>query len=438
MTITVAGCDCGKDSLHVCVLSSAEKPANLKQFARKYKPLVVKTNQEDIDKLLALDADLYVLEPTGSYSNIWVNVLSKAGKAVRLVSPRRVRHYCEYQGLTNKADRPDAAAICLYSLENYDSEQAFLKMERLEIRRLYLRLNSLAGDKNPIQNRLGQILTYEFPEMVKAYETADRDWLSPEPPTLWRYIAGEEMTGRYGSRILNSWGKVATIGTGISQDARELAEQVCNFERMEYRLEVLLDQELAAPEYDRYHKVLEPFGVSPRIRAALLSRIYPFEDFLRDGRAFKEYVNGEHSRRKTGMTKRDRSEGEFKLSLGMGKELRQSGGQTSWKAGGSAYCRSAIWQYVKARIVMGRGSNFDKKIAPVFKTFDQPGLSPWLNQDLIKAVAELTETTEQLASLRLHFEFQANEKKGDLRVSSTGGRFCRMLYKALLKEFANR
>lgn len=36
--------------------------------------------------------------------------------------------------------------------------------------------------------------------------------------------------------------------------------------------------------------------------------------------------------RKSGMTKRDRLEGDFKLSLGMGKELAQSSSSESWKA----------------------------------------------------------------------------------------------------------
>jgi hypothetical protein len=35
------------------------------------------------------------------------------------------------------------------------------------------------------------------------------------------------------------------------------------------------------------------------------------------------------------MTNRDRSEAEFKLSLGMGKVLCQSGNTTAWKAGGA-------------------------------------------------------------------------------------------------------
>lgn len=439
MGITIAGCDCGKNSLHVCLLRSDERPSNVKQFARKYKPLIVKTNREDVDKLIALNADLYVLEPTGSYSYVWINALKRAGKLVKLVSPRKIRHYAEYQGLTNKADKPDAAAICLYSLENFDNEQAFLKTERLEIRRLYLRLNSLAGDKNPVQNRLGQILAYEFPEMVSAYESADRKWLVEQPPAIWRYIAGEDMTAcRIDKQVATRWNTAAksSIGTGLSSDSQELAAQLCSFERMEYRLEKKVDEELATPEYAPYHEVFDRFEIPPRIRAALLSRIYPFDDFLRNGKPFKEYVNGDLSRRASGMTKRDRSEGEFKRSLGMGKELKQSGDKTTWKACGSSYARTAIWQFIKVKIVIGRsqGGNFADKIQPLVKSLDAPGVSPWLNSELIEAVANFTETTPEVASLRLHFEFQADQKKGDLRTSATAGRFCRMLYKALLKK----
>jgi hypothetical protein len=430
--IKVAGCDCGKDSLHVCVIE--EVPKNLKQFSRTYKPKVVKANQKDIEQLLKLDADVYVLEPTGHYSYIWINALKREGKEVRLVSPRRVRHYCEYKGITNKADRPDAAAIASYTLENLHSDEAFLKVERMRIRDLYLQLNSTTRSKNPVNNRLGQRLSFEFPEIVKHFEDTSREWLDPEPPATYRFLAGESVTGPHSRQREQKLDQ--TIGLGLTTHTKALAAQLCEFERMEYALEVQMDEELSQPEFEAYHRIFDRFLIPRRIRAAILSRIYPFTDFLRDGRPFKEYVRGSESKRRSGMTKRDRSEGEFKLCLGMGKILYQSGNKTEWKAGGAKYARTALWQYVKIMIVIRRskGHDFSEIAANLNKTLQQENISPWLNEAMINAIAELTNTTQEVASLRLHYEFQVG-KKGDRRISATAGRFCRMLYKALLDEF---
>jgi hypothetical protein len=442
-TLTVAGCDCGKDSLHICVLKAEDRPKNLKSFARSYKPLVLKANPQDVETLLALNADVYVLEPTGSYSYIWLEILKRAGRTVRLVSSRRVRHFCEYQGVVNKADRPDAAAIAVYTIDNISNEQAFLKTERIKIRELYLALNSTTRSKNPVYNRLGQRLSHEFPEIIDTYENTHRDWLDGDAPAVYRFLAGEECNGPYSKQRIEKLQN--TIGSGISAHTRALARQLCEFERMELAIETDLAAEMSKPEFEIYNRVFDRFQIPQRCRAAILSRIYPFEDFLRDGKPFKEYIRGSNSHRKSGMTKRDRSEGEFKLCLGMGKVLQQSGNSENWKAGGAKYARTALWLYIKSIVVIhrsrarkGKGAvDFNEVVSKLEREHRQDGLSPWLNENLIQAVAQATDTTPEVAALRLHFEFQI-DKKGDRRTSATAGRFCRMLYKALLKEFTGR
>jgi hypothetical protein len=427
----VAGCDCGKDGLYICVLE--ELPRNLKGFARSYKPLIVKADREGIETLLALDAEIYAIEPTGDYSRIWIETLQKAGNEIRLVSSRRIRHFCEYQGLTNKADRADAAAIAAYTLTNHHDSQAFLKIERLKTRELYLQLNSTNRNRNPIQNRLGQRLSFEFPEIIKTYEGLQREWLE-HPSTLYRFLAGEKVGGPHSKKREELL--VNTVGSGLSDHTRDLAKHMLGFEEMSQRLEQQIEEELGKPEYTVYREIFSRFLVPPSIEAAILGRIYPFEDFLQNGKPVKEYIRGGQSRRRSGMTKRDRSEGEFKLSLGMGKVLSQSGGSESWKAGGSKYARTALWLYVRMIVVIKRGKSFPKITADLEKKYRKDGLYPWLNDELIQQVAEhpVIGTTPEVASLRLHFEFQES-KKGDLRISATAGRFCRMLYKSLVKTF---
>jgi len=103
--LTIAGCDCGKDTLYVCIADA--KPRNLKDFARSYKPLILKADREGIETLLALPVRAYAIEPTGDYSRIWVEHLKRNNREILIVSPRRVRHFAEYHDLTNKADNPE-------------------------------------------------------------------------------------------------------------------------------------------------------------------------------------------------------------------------------------------------------------------------------------------------------------------------------------------
>lgn len=431
---SVAGLDCGKSSVHLCFLN--EPPQDLKKFCRSYKALILKPNKEDLETLLAIPADLFVLEPTGSYSRIWVDVLQKAGRNVRLVNPRRIRHFAQYHGVINKSDAPDAAAIAAYSITNFHDSSAFLKSERIQLRDVYLALTATTRNKSPMGNRLGQRLSYECPELVTTYESRARGWLSPVP-TVLRFIAGEEGYGGRGrqEKLDN------TIAWGLSDHSRDLARNLINLEETELKLEEKLAVELANPEYDPYHRALDKFRVPPVVRAAILSAIYPFQDFLKDGRPIKEYVHGENSKRRSGKTKRDRSAGAFKICLGMGKVLSQSGSVTEWKPGGSKYARTALWQYVKTMIVMPRGrmkfTDVSEKLEAQYRC---KKVSPWLNEALINAIVEyyaespVYAISPWVADLMLHFEF-STDKKGDRRTSSTAGRFCRLFYRELLKEF---
>lgn len=432
--LKIAGCDCGKNSLYVCVID--EIPSDLKRFVRSYKPTIYQANAADMEEFISLDVDLYVLEPTGSYSYIWIDNLKKAGKAFRLVSPRRVRHFCEYQGVTNKADKPDAAAIAAYTYENFSNPTAFLGLERLRIRELYLQASATTRNKNPVENRLGQRLAHEFPEYVKTYEQSFRGFLESVPHPL-RFLAGEELTDNYAKsreKLL-----VKTIGSGLSNHSQALARQLCEFERIGLAIDEELHAEMSRVEFEKYHKVFDPYQIPPRVKAAILSRIYPFEDFLKDGKPIKEYIHGEKSRRKSGMTKRDRSEGAFKLSLGIGQERHQSGGKDSFRQSGAKYSRTAIWQYIKTVVVIhsvkrgGDKKTLGQNLLELEKQNSQ-NVDPWLNIQLIVAVADLMKTTPEIASLRIHYYHQS-DKEGNQKIMATAGRFVRMLYKNLVAEF---
>ncbi|MEM7796104.1 MAG: transposase [Cyanobacteria bacterium P01_C01_bin.118] len=432
----IAGCDCGKDSLYVCVLDQI--PKDLKSFSRSYKPNVVKANREGIDWLLEQDADCYVLEPTGSYSYLWIDQLKKHGKDVRLVSPIRVRAYCRYKNIFNKADKPDAAAIASYSLENYSDTHAFLGTEQMELRELYLSLKSTVRNRNPLANRLGQRLTYECPEIAPTVEKCQRPWMDKKPPAILRRIAeeGEDRAPYWKqrqARIEN------TIGRGLSQHSKELAKELCNFHRMEYSLECQIAELVSNEKFAQYQSIFDQFCLPPKTRAAILGAIYPFESFLNEHAGqIIEYIPGDFSKRKDKLTKRNRSEASFKLALGIGKVQVQSGKKLEWKAGGPKHVRTAIWIYVSVVIVILGKSNKtrEKDIEKLVNTLGNSKQSHWLNESLVSAATDYMEVPRHVAALRLHYKFARPNEKDKLRRAATASRFVRSLYKELVKEFA--
>lgn len=352
---SICGLDVGKTSVSVCLLD--EVPQDLKRFAQRHRTESVQLDRHGVEYLLSLDADCYALEPTGRYSRPWLEHLRSADKVVRLIPTHRIGRYREYKGLMNKSDRYDPICIAAYALENFSDESAFIDMYAEDLRELMLSRHSLSRLCTSTTNRLWAQLATEWPEVCTTKKGKKpqhkRDFLVTDPPGLWRFIAGEKT--RY--EKMRSQKLSESIGTGLSDTSTWLASQVCDLHRQMYQQEIEIDQLLNADRFRRYHDVFDDFDFSPKIRAALLCRVFPFEKFLdSDGKPIVEYVYSEGSRRKNRMTKRRRSEAAFKLSLGLGMVQKQSGGKTEWVAGGAAYARTAFWQHVKTAVVMKANS----------------------------------------------------------------------------------
>ena len=131
---------------------------------------------------------------------------------------------------------------------------------------------------------------------------------------------------------------------------------MCDISLFEEKLEARISEVLTEPTFCPYLAVFDEFGFGLRVRSRLLTRIYPFESFLAiDGKPVIEYVVV--SRKPTGDTKRvkrNRSRDTFKLRLGMGTILEQSGDGLVEKGSGSSLCRISLWQYVLCGVETGR------------------------------------------------------------------------------------
>ena len=202
-------------------------------------------------------------------------------------------------------------------------------------------------------NRLWRSLSYEWPEVCLTKKGSKPNigcgFDNPAPAPMLRFIAGEKVRGM-ATRLasLNN-----TVGTGLSDLTRLWALQVCDLERQQYGIEQQILQMLQLPEFEAYHKIFDSFDFGPMTRAVVLSRIYPFDRFLRpDGRPIVEWVWTNKGR-----SRRHRSLGKFRLSLGLGTVIQQSGDSKKEKAGGPAYARAALFCHVKTKVVMTSGYN---------------------------------------------------------------------------------
>jgi hypothetical protein len=325
-----------RGSITVIVLSQI--PDDFRKVSRH--AIKLKATKEGVEKLLSLEFDCAVLEPSGMhYSKIWVHHIANAGKELRWVNHQEIANYRKSWRVSNKNDQLDAIALACYGLERYHLPNHFIQPEREALRNLWLQLKHLNRAKNPIVNRLRQQLAAEFPEVCE--KDANRGWLVENPAGLWRFIAGEKPSAKWQTEL------DASIGIGITPFSRGLARQICEIERQEYEVEQRVAAELQQDKYAPYLKVFEDYAFGARTSAALLSEIYPFERFLKDGKPINDYCNTANSRRRC-----NRSLGAFKLSCGLGMVQYQSGDSQGWKAGGNSDIRMALWQWCKITIVM--------------------------------------------------------------------------------------
>jgi len=348
---TIVGVEVGKTSVVCCCLDVGQVPSDYREFARSYTPQQLLPNLSGLQTLLEL-GDTYIIEPTGDYSKIWIDSLRANEKQVLRVNPKRVKALKEYHGVFSKTDRYDGAFLALYGAENLNNPTAFLSDYAEDLRELVLKRDFLGRMAGNHQRRLWQLLSREWPECCRNAQgkkpAQNRAFLNPEPGGLWRFIADED----YPRRILRERSYQASIGCGLSELSRTLATQICELERKQYGLELEIVELLKSPQFDRYHKILDLFGFGDVTRAAILNRIYPFERFLGpDGKPIRTKAPSKNNR----LHRRDKSLNAFRLSLGNGTKVYQSGQLQLKKAAGPKYARTALYLHIRTRVVIQGG-----------------------------------------------------------------------------------
>ncbi|MBC1241899.1 transposase [Nostoc sp. 2RC] len=334
------------------------------------------------DYLAEIKPNYAILEPTGNhYSRLWASILKKLEIKILWVSHVELRRYRGGKNLPNKSDAADALAMAAYGhdpdhrLETGELNLRYFLMHRPEpideLRDLCQQLEHLNRVQSPIVNYARQLLAWQFPEMAHTRSKSTKSGLLPP---LWAWLAKRlEISPAGKTRIENRYKISIAQNYGIEFDPiLELhAGWMCDISLFEQHLEARITQMLSEEAFKPYMKVFDKFGFGLRVRSRLLTRIYPFESFLGvNGKPVIEYevreVKKTERDRKNGETivkrlagetkriKRNRSRDTFKMRLGMGTVLEQSGDGLVEKASGSSLCRISLWQYVLTGVETGR------------------------------------------------------------------------------------
>ena len=302
MTTKIIGVDVSRLSITVC---PAEKRINEpEEYYLEAEFLDFPATKQGIANLLALKADIAIIEPTGvAYSKLWIEHLVNAGCEVRLVDHAVIKNYRRFLGLTDKTDRFDALTLACYGWDNLDRPSKFLTIKPPEIeklRSLRLRLNNLNKIQSPTINRFKQDLNSEFPEVAKKRIEIRRK--NNKPDLLLCWLLGKETSNRYDNKLQES------CGLGISPETITHAKILYLIHEEELRIEAEMTKIITKKEYQPYLKVFNKFYFGFRTQCLLLSQIYPFEKFLGDDnkpivRITKGRVNKKPTKKRVSLAK---------------------------------------------------------------------------------------------------------------------------------------
>ena len=320
---------------------------------------------------------LACLEPTGNhYSRLWAHILNELNVPILWIGHVELKRYREGKNLPGKGknDAVDSLAMAAYPHDpEHHLEDGTLDLAKFllhqpdninQMREVCQQIEHLARVQSPIVNYTRQVLAWQFPEMAHSKSAGLFPWLAQKPERCtqrcWNYVEK-----RHKESIANE------LGIEISDYIQLHGKWMCDIQRMEGLLDARLKDLLAAPEFEPYNQIFDKFEFGLRVRARLLSRIYPFESFLLpNGRVWieheyreikkaeREYKDGQTLVKTTPgdvkRTKKNRSRDSFKMRVGMGTVLEASGDSWVEKPGGSSICRQSLWQHVLTRVETGK------------------------------------------------------------------------------------
>jgi transposase len=173
----LVGLDVSKRKIDACIYGMAE---------RCTAPSTPEGEAELIAWLRRHGVSEAVMEASGGYEQRWAEALRRAGFAVRIVDPRRVRYFAKSAGRLAKTDAIDAAMIAWFGV-TFPANQAGLppEPERRELDQLITARAALLELDTALANRD----EHEQPALVAKAQAAVRKTLHAQAKKLDKAIA---------------------------------------------------------------------------------------------------------------------------------------------------------------------------------------------------------------------------------------------------------
>lgn len=350
--MVIVGLDIGRNNAVAAALDHF--PDNPKAYFAHHRPEIkrIEPNHAGLCYLKSLQPCGLVMEPTGRhYAAIWQLWAESINIPVYWVGHADLAHQRGSYGFVNKRDDEDAFCLAL----TYFDERFIDRMGRRRflnpvskiapVHEKFLQLEQLDKNKNVLINQIRQRLCKEYPEASeRRIEVSEKLGYSP----FWGWLAG-----RYSyARVTNDYAQSVAhdLGIPISSYTREHAAAIVILEERMSLLQQELLTQIQEPEFLAYLKVFRRFGFGPRNQILLLTRLYPFEKFLVDGKPWIEHEmtlpkKGKHRHEGAKLQKRNRSLRSFQAALGLSYKLAQSGDRASKKFSGSDTLRSHLYMW---------------------------------------------------------------------------------------------
>jgi hypothetical protein len=207
-----------------------------------------------------------------------------------------------------------------------------------KIRRALQDLKTTTRKQTNFINTVKGRLAWEYPARTTVRSQRRNGFLQTgQPPAFWAWLAGrgDFLSKSILSRFNNHYRKEGELDrANLSELTRQFAAAICDLHNVESGLEIQLIELLGDNMFVSYHRAFDLFAFGYRERGWILSRIYPFEDFL----CLPKKTALRRFRQACGLGKVEKSSG----------QVRPGSGGGNWT--GCANTRSTLWTYVNCRI----------------------------------------------------------------------------------------
>lgn len=150
----VAGIDVAKDKVDVCIRSLSQR-RTFESTAEGRRQLVCWLRKHKVTKA--------AMEASGGYEREWAKALREKGVEVRIVDPKRVRHFARSAGRLAKNDVIDADMICRFAETFGEAPGQAYDAAREQLQQMVSARQGLLDIQTMLRNR-GE---HEVPQVVK-------------------------------------------------------------------------------------------------------------------------------------------------------------------------------------------------------------------------------------------------------------------------------